>query len=225
MYLHPTKDDLKSLKMERLERYIELANMLPSERVALDLDEFLREEAKDSAVPKEGTIESWVYKFKILLPYLDRFPSDFRDYVLGDAVEDYRKLDVTKLEDESSRPHLVAILGALDRYREFRQVREKLRLIARHFKKDTPQWSKFFHGSIGISTTLRMGHGGKLEIHLDHFVETVQGLEAERIRECPVCQRIFWAHPISKMSCSTRCRNLFNVRKHRALMKKNKAHK
>lgn len=221
--MHPTKDDLKSLKMERLEEYIELANMLPHDRVAIDLDEFLREEVKDGSVPGEGTIEFWVYKFKFLLLYLDRFPTNFRDYILGDAVEGYRKLDVGKLEDESSRPHLVAILGALDRYSDFCSTRERLRQIARYFKKDAPAWRKFFHGSIRINTSLRMGLGGTVEVNLDSFVETVQGLEAERIRECPVCQRIFWAHPISKMSCSPRCRNLHNVRQHRAQTKKNRA--
>jgi len=37
--------------------------------------------------------------------------------------------------------------------------------------------------------------------------------EASRIKECPICGRIFWAGRLTKSACSPRCTNTLNVRR------------
>lgn len=50
-----------------------------------------------------------------------------------------------------------------------------------------------------------------------------EDVEARRIRECPICQRIFWAGRLTMQGCSPRCANTFRVRRHRYRTKEEKA--
>ena len=218
----PTKDELRARRLKKLQEYIDLTNKLPPYRYSMDIKQALREDPKS---PQEGTTEYEIKRFRFLLFYLDEqeTPPDFREYILEDVTDEvlsFVRSPHSVPDDEIWKP-LSGVLSALQKYDEFHETREKLRNIARmklhrrvFFSNYVPTYSFLYSDSDGI-----------LRLSLDQFAETVQGLEADRIRECPICLRIFWANPKSKMSCSPRCRNLFNVRKHRNLMKKNKARK
>jgi hypothetical protein len=221
----PSKDELRARKIARLEEYIELANKFPSNLYVFDISALLRERAPALL---EGTTEYDLRKFRFLVSLMDEpeTPSDFRDYIMEGVSAAARSLTeqgLQRLRDSSDLGYrLFSELDvAFGRYDEFREVRERLRTIARLKRARMFVDSR----SVSVRSSLTRDENGILQLRLDPFAETVQGLEADRIRECPICQRIFWANPKSKMACSARCRNIFNVRKHRDLMKKNKAHK
>ncbi|MDQ3820380.1 MAG: hypothetical protein M3362_22235 [Acidobacteriota bacterium] len=220
----PTKDELKARQVERLQEYIGLANKLPPNYQSPDIKAIV---GADPRAPREGTTEYMLKRFRYLLFYLAEpgTPSDFREYILEDvtdAVMSFVRAPNSVPEDEVWKP-LSGVYSALQRYDEFHETREKLRNIARMKVRRHMRWPFSIHNYISVYSFLTSDSDGILQLHLDRFAETVKGLEADRIRECPICQRIFWASPKSKMSCSPRCRNLFNVRKHRELIKKNKA--
>jgi hypothetical protein len=215
-----TKEELKARQIERLEEYIDLANSLPPDRYSMDIGRAVRE---DPNAPPEGTTEYEVKRFKFLLFYLGEpeTPPDFREYILEDvtdAVMSFVRAPNSVPEDEVWKP-LSGIVSALQRYDEFHETREKLRKIARMKLRR----QLFLHNYVPARSHLYADSDGILRLSLDGFTQTVQGLKADRIRECPVCGRIFWANPKSKMACSPRCRNLHNVRRHRELTKKNRA--
>jgi hypothetical protein len=52
------------------------------------------------------------------------------------------------------------------------------------------------------------------------FLAALEGTEADRIRRCEICERIFWAPRINSACCTQKCRKNFNKRESRAAQKK-----
>lgn len=244
-----SKSELVAEKIRKLKEFIEIANKIPPDHPAIDIRELAREvwEAElptqapfqlapgrmtvyprlpvRKPPPAEGSLESWVFEFRVLLSYLEKFPSDFRAYVLEDSVEHLSQIDLKGLGSDVDNTHLSKIYGALRRYKEFRELREKLRKIARLAKPDVPRWQRFFEGSILVHSTLRVGAHGTLELNLEPFVEVVQGLEANKIRECPICGVLFWADRKDQKGCTTACANIYRVRRYRGQRAENRRYK
>lgn len=60
---------------------------------------------------------------------------------------------------------------------------------------------------------------GKIAFTLDKLLDGILGADAERIRKCPICNRIFWAGRIDKKGCSNQCANSIRVHRSRKLAK------
>ncbi len=57
---------------------------------------------------------------------------------------------------------------------------------------------------------------GKITFAANRLVRALQGVDAKRMRICPICQNIFWARRIEAQTCSKRkCSNNFHQRKRR----------
>ena len=56
---------------------------------------------------------------------------------------------------------------------------------------------------------------GRIQPLLGMFFRIIEGVEAARIRKCPVCGAIFWAGRIDKPSCSRRCGKILRTREWR----------
>lgn len=63
----------------------------------------------------------------------------------------------------------------------------------------------------------------KLAVYYPLLFRVLEGVEAERIRECPICEKLFWAGRLDQTACSTRCANVRRGRIHRE--KYHKKHK
>lgn len=48
------------------------------------------------------------------------------------------------------------------------------------------------------------------------FAQALEGTEAARIRECPICNRLFYAVRRTRKACTQRCNQALRVRRHRA---------
>jgi hypothetical protein len=221
------KGQLK-MKITKLKQYIGLANMLPPDRYALDIELALALGSIPGAPrsPDVSVVELELKRFRFLLRYLmkSEIPSDLRKYILEGVSEKalqtalsppeyipdpgrFTQEDVSPEMWEEIRNPLPEIYSALRKYDEFFKVREKLIEIARLGKEST---------SIRISSSyLYCDEYGVLQERSDPFTETVKGLEANRIRECPVCKRLFWADRSDQKACTKACANLYRVRKSR----------
>jgi hypothetical protein len=57
---------------------------------------------------------------------------------------------------------------------------------------------------------------GKLEIEFHPVLKMLRGIkDAERIRKCRVCEKLFWAGRSDKWCCSPRCLGLNRIRQWR----------
>ncbi len=103
-------------------------------------------------------------------------------------------------------------------YRNVKQWRENLRIIARYAKQlqelksqaaqDSPEslkgdWTMYL--PLQAPSACLIDNDGKLQTWSDGFIEAIKGVEAWRIRECARCNRIFWAGRSDMWSCSTAC--------------------
>ena len=83
-----------------------------------------------------------------------------------------------------------------------------LRCIARTGKAELSQ-------DYLVGDFLRTGKDGKIRFEKSLIITVLEGVEARRIRECPICQKIFWAGRIDKKCCSARCRKVWQTRRWR----------
>lgn len=72
----------------------------------------------------------------------------------------------------------------------------------------------------GAGARLISDHG-VLRVEVSPFLAMLNGIEAERIRLCPICQKLFWAGRRDKSACSLQCAGAFRQRK----LRENRAYK
>lgn len=221
LWFEGTKKQRERLKVEqkkrRLHELIELSNLLPPTHTAANLDEIIGQD-KEDAHSSRHEFSVWLNKYKLLLVYLEKFPSHFREYVLEDSQERLAQIDMSNLTGEGNITHFSKIYGALSRYDEFREVRDKFRKLIRiahasSERQGLAHW--FFMDRVSVHASLRVDKDGIVEISLDSFAETISGVDATRIRECNDCQRIFWAKRKDQSCCSKDCANRYHVRRYR----------
>jgi hypothetical protein len=202
-------------RMRRLNEFIELANLVPPTHQLKDLDEFIKggREQRDS----EDEYSLWIRKYKFLLMYLEDFPQEFREYVIGDSIGSLEQINLNNLADGKNTKHFTEIYGALSRYDQVREARDKLRTLIRLSKGPGGRsfFSFYIMNRINVYAYLDISKDGTVEISYDSFAETIEGLNATRIRECKDCQRIFWAKRKDQSCCSRDCANRYHVRQHR----------
>jgi hypothetical protein len=56
-----------------------------------------------------------------------------------------------------------------------------------------------------ITLDLTIGEDGRIGFKDSEILEALIGVDATRIRECEICQRIFWARQDNMYSCGSRC--------------------
>lgn len=52
---------------------------------------------------------------------------------------------------------------------------------------------------------LALDDEGKFILKHHKILEAIEGVEAFRIRQCPICQRIYWAGRLDQLACSKQC--------------------
>jgi hypothetical protein len=117
----------------------------------------------------------------------------------------------------SEFPQFRAVMDKADnptsQYTHIRAIRATLRAIARMESKAPGD----FVPASGINrfVYLRVNESGQIEIKVNRLLERLQGIEAERIRECKVCHAIFWAGRIDQKACSTKHAKVLRTREWR----------
>jgi hypothetical protein len=134
----------------------------------------------------------------------DRPPKKFRDYILG--LPDSLYLDAIR-----------SLQDAISRYVNFREARLKLCGVANINKLSPGRLRQFEHflESLGAGTRTEIDEEGRIRFIKDWFGEAAEGEEAGRIRECGVCQNVFWAGRKDQSCCKPRCADIFRKRNKR----------
>ncbi len=123
--------------------------------------------------------------------------------------------------------NVVCVYGAVGRYDEFRETRKNLRELIHTYqntkrrKEESRKEGILFlnlFSTLSISSTLRFNvdEEGKIRISGDLLGEALEGVEVERLRECEVCRRIFWAGRLDQHTDATPCRNILRKRRWRS---------
>jgi hypothetical protein len=161
---------------ELFREYLDLANILPPEA---DVPVLL-----PPTVPVgEVTVEQWNYVATCIKDLAVTFPR-FREF-MGDV-------------DFERHPPI----EAYRRCRHLASVRDVLRALARCDKTKLASEGlavgAYLEGVISVSTTEK----GLLQVDRAPLLRAIEGVEVSRIRECPICRKIFWAGRIDQPCCS-----------------------
>jgi len=65
---------------------------------------------------------------------------------------------------------------------------------------------------------------GVIKVSLAPFLRVLDGIEARRIRLCPVCEKLFWAGRVDKVGCTEECSRVLRQRRLRENRRYKKAH-
>ncbi len=68
---------------------------------------------------------------------------------------------------------------------------------------------------ISTNLILKTDQHGRIHYSLTPLLEALNGIEAARIRECPICRKIFWAGRIDRPCCSSKCAGTLRGRRWR----------
>lgn len=111
------------------------------------------------------------------------------------------------------------IYDAMARYTFVRESREKLRVISRFINAENPAEAAYLSPQLKTYGQILVDDDGKLYVGRDKFAAAIDGVEASRIRECAICQRLFWAGRKTQQGCSTACAHALRNRRYRARYK------
>ena len=113
-------------------------------------------------------------------------------------------------------PENIDLLGSFARYQLLRLAREVLRLIATFgATQDTVNEVSLQLGASGLVGTLdlEIDEQGRFRFDQGLLVKALDGVEATRIRQCPICGYIFWAGRKDQVCWPTSCAKI--LRTHR----------
>jgi hypothetical protein len=100
-------------------------------------------------------------------------------------------------------------------YRESREIllnlikRNKSKFDQSHFRE------ALFARPIRISGCITVDDNGRIQLLVGRLAQMLDGAEVERIRQCKMCEEIFWAGRLDQETCTRRCTNLFHQHKRR----------
>ena len=148
---------------------------------------------------------------------LRTLPAKIRDYIVGPPCSDTRR--PAWLHGDP----LNILDAAISRYEDFRLARFKLCGVARVNKLRPGSIRKFekLLDSLGAVTTARIDSEGKLHHVKDWFGEATESVEVGRIRECEICEIVFWAGRSDARQCgNTKCKSTWSSRLYRERLRR-----
>ncbi len=117
--------------------------------------------------------------------------------------------------------------GVFGRYDQVWIALVQLSMISDYGKDRDEDRDKFIFPARGRhkSVLVRVDENGILRRFNPLFLQIIEAeeVEAARIRECPICDRIFWAGRITQKCCTPQCANTFRVHRHRYRSQEEKA--
>lgn len=194
-----------------IRRFIDLANSVPAEAELPD---------PTGGMPLEHCKEDW---FPAFLEILDRFPAQefpvFRNFIgqidpedFPASLHDYEEFPPSRSSERPLEPkefqeglHDSALHGYVA-YLELRDTRQLLRSIAAMDKTKLARGTHFLATFPQTLLRVRQNERGGLDMVPTKLLRVLSDTDVSRIRECPVCKRIFWAKRKHKVVCSDHCR-------------------
>lgn len=197
---------------KKLAAILRIVDLIPPEIEPTDIKEVLVPEL-DKLNQEKGESEEYLDLWteivgKAIDSCLTDLPDGFRAYVWqeGERAEDADPDDIAA--------------EALMRYTLFLFARPSLRYLAMLAKKSpASRQSYLLTHPLGMQSDVIIDNQGTIRVVNDEFLDAIDGVEITRIRECEICNRIFWAGRINQSACSTACAHALRNRRYRARYK------
>lgn len=212
---------------DQLARLIELVNLLSPETELPPLkitvmDSLLHTEAGE----RKFGFDEWVrLAHRNLDENLRGLPEELRQHIWQDATPESSPRSATASNaDPNSWFKTTQAVSRYERYVELTvRLRGLARLVELIFLTEPPLPGGDFTPLFSGSTKAEVGDDGMMHISLDELSQAINGIDVRRIRECPICKRIFWAGRIDQKACTKEHANVYRVRVSREKYRKDPA--
>ena len=199
-----------------LKRLIDRANWIPpeSETYWREFCDFLepqirlwqdvnRPEYADDPISIMSVVKPW----SEWESYLEHLPKRFRDFLWS------RRDRLREMLDRAC--FFVAARETLTHIARMRSQMKKIRLRGMNLPATTiPIPAIQFAPDAFLN--LRLSKSGLIEVDLGEIASALASAEADRIRECDICGRIFWAGRSDQKCCTPKCAKVLRTRRWRA---------
>jgi len=125
------------------------------------------------------------------------------------------------LETEFSflSPESYEIVAAVRLFLRYRKLVANVVDLARIHKEGIGEFGPIYYSYKKLNSMpllLKINYSdNRLDFEVDRAIQSLKGCDFDRIRECSVCGKIFWASRTDAEACSKQCGNTLNGRRHR----------
>ncbi|MET0462923.1 MAG: hypothetical protein ABW007_07205 [Chitinophagaceae bacterium] len=170
-----------------------------------------------------GSEAEWVMRARFdLYDCLKEAPEEFRQFIYGDT-----RLQTPSFVETYSPALFDKTINAITRFEEFAELRKNLLRLVRFIKSLGLEGRADLVGvdvPLPVLSTPVIDKQGFIRIGGNALIEALRDVEANRLRECADCKRIFWAKRIDQSCCDPKtCGNRRRVRRSRDLQKEKAA--
>lgn len=167
----------------------------------------------------EGSEAEWIMRARFdLYECLKEAPKDFRQFIYDDT-----HLQTPSFVEAYSPALFDKTINAIKRFEEFAELRKNLLRLIRFIRSLNLEGRG---DSVGVDVPLPLlstpviDKHGFIRVGGNVLIEALRDVEANRLRECADCKRIFWAKRIDQPCCDPKtCGNRRRVRRSRDLQK------
>ncbi len=191
---------------EELENIINKVNLVPTN---VEMKKF------------ESFEENISERKRLFLNYFQTLPEDFQTYVKED-LQNIIAVSPFLNSASLSGYKLGYMVGFCEGFYELRQ--SVIKFIERISRMKKGEQFDLKSDELRISTTINLVKiGEKFEASLTGLAKLIGHFEADRLRICEICGRIFWAKRKESKTCSAKCFNNFRQQLYRKLTAEEKA--
>lgn len=178
---------------EKLAWLIEMVNLIPDDSLARWTSQSLATYARNKNEDSN----------QLMKQVIERLPKKLRDFVgeYPEKEDDIERCIVGRMD--LTGPALIQHqFDACERY--------DFLVVARDLLHNIANWGS----PVGVRLKALLPHeltiddNGRLALKPAPLTEHLLGVEVRRVRECPICEHIFWAERMDQPACSKRCNNI-----------------
>jgi hypothetical protein len=211
---------------EKLDFFITLANRYPPESELPDINEFFeraRKKLSEEELASLSQNQEWKLAVKELMDSLGESAGWLVIGILMIAFTSVGRLPKSNAIDDILLPDVVtAFVGVYVNIKRDRDNFIKLAKILDDIRKGKREKSSLER--FEVIAVPYISESNRLEIESNtHYLEAIKGIDADRLRICEICSRVFWAKRKESETCSTKCFNNLRVRRYRNLTPEEKA--
>lgn len=142
---------------------------------------------------------------KIIEDASKRIDKSIEDQLSGKRMSQIPDFDHPQGVLERVRQRLILVLG----------IQELVSYLIQPHRRDEMFFASTYYHSDAARSHFYVDKEGIVRFTPPPVVRLLEGVEAARIKECPICFKIFWAGRKDMRCCTTRCANTFRMRKFR----------
>lgn len=202
--------------LPQITEFIDIANLLPKDFIDLPNSEYIWQLAREKYGVKNGTGEILVKDSHFIMIYSEILPALHQHQQIIDYIYEEEDAGIVqrRIADLHTIAHTVLRIAQLNSdyfLNKEQSPFDSAKDFINQYRLDFPD------EHIEATGYLFIDEAGNLKAKFNDLISliTTSDIQADRIRECLVCEQIFWAKRSDLRTCSKKCGVVWRQRKYR----------